>query len=337
VIGHLRVIAEGEKLKIDDDALRVIAQHGEGSFRDSISLLDQASSSAAHITRADVERILGLAPTEHITRLATAVDAADSAAIVTTLGELYALGYEPAMIGHQLGASVRQAVLAGTTANAQASLGLLQKLLDVPAARSPKQLLELVLLQSALPLTIVPVAAVTTATPSRPVPASAASVPQPISTPVVAPQTKPTPAAKETPQDTPKAKLADPAPIETPASPQPSEPTLAGSPTADITEIWHQALEEIKKQYNTLYGIARMAKPEFDGHHLTLVFKFAFHQKRLNEAKNRKIFADIMERLYGAPVEITCKVTEASDVTTPATAHIETVSNIFGGAELLES
>src|SRR5882757_9548967 len=42
VIKHLRQIADGEKIMIDDDALELIAEHGEGSFRDSISLLDQA-------------------------------------------------------------------------------------------------------------------------------------------------------------------------------------------------------------------------------------------------------------------------------------------------------
>src|SRR6185369_1547490 len=55
VIKHLKTIAKGEKLHIDDDALALIAQHGEGSFRDSISLLDQASSLAEKVTKADVE------------------------------------------------------------------------------------------------------------------------------------------------------------------------------------------------------------------------------------------------------------------------------------------
>ncbi|HSX35219.1 MAG TPA: DNA polymerase III subunit gamma/tau, partial [Candidatus Saccharimonadales bacterium] len=41
VSAHLRSIATAEKISIDDAALELIAAHGEGSFRDSISLLDQ--------------------------------------------------------------------------------------------------------------------------------------------------------------------------------------------------------------------------------------------------------------------------------------------------------
>lgn len=126
------------------------------------------------------------------------------------------------------------------------------------------------------------------------------------------------------------------APAKESASTPPAE-AEAGTPTTqavDITEIWQQALDEIKKQYNTLYGIARMARTEFDGDQLTLAFKFAFHQKRVNEAKNRKIFADIMERLYGRPVEIVCVVAEPAQ-TEADKADVATISNIFGGAELL--
>src|SRR4051794_40922177 len=44
VIEHLKNIAKEEKIKVSQGALELLAQHGEGSFRDSISLLDQASS-----------------------------------------------------------------------------------------------------------------------------------------------------------------------------------------------------------------------------------------------------------------------------------------------------
>ena len=45
VAEHLKQIAKQEKIAIDDAALDLIAAHGEGSFRDSISLLDQIQNS----------------------------------------------------------------------------------------------------------------------------------------------------------------------------------------------------------------------------------------------------------------------------------------------------
>ncbi|HSX16038.1 MAG TPA: hypothetical protein VLF40_04565, partial [Candidatus Saccharimonadales bacterium] len=136
-------------------------------------------------------------------------------------------------------------------------------------------------------------------------------------------------AAPPEPEPEPEAPVTAPEPTDKP-------PAGPANPPEAITELWQQALDAIKKQYNTLYGIARMAKPTFDGNHLTLAFKFAFHQKRMNEAKNRKIFSDVIEHLYGQPVEITCVVAEVAEA--PA-AHpdVSTISNIFGGAEVLES
>jgi len=69
VVAHLKSIASQEKITIDDEALQLIAEHGEGSFRDSISLLDQAGSSSDTVTRSDIERILGLAPGAYIDNL----------------------------------------------------------------------------------------------------------------------------------------------------------------------------------------------------------------------------------------------------------------------------
>jgi DNA polymerase-3 subunit gamma/tau len=340
VIKHLREIANSEKLDIDDEALALVAKHGDGSFRDSISLLDQASSVSTHVTKTDIEHILGLAPDEYITQLAAAISGGDSASIVTTLAELYGQGFEPAMIAGQLSVRIRQQVLDGSSADSGLQLRLLASLLNVPAARSPRQLLEIVLLQSALPVSTVPAQK-----------APVASTPQ-------APTTKPSGAEKQATPAAPanestckidRTPEATPKPVEPEQKKEPEESLPVAPPeiqsdeivpvvaagTMDATELWHQTLEAIKKQYNTLYGIARMAHPEFDGHKLTLTLKFAFHQKRLNEAKNHKLLTDTVERLYGQPVEIACLVAETPEPA--AKPDVTAISNIFGGAELLES
>jgi DNA polymerase-3 subunit gamma/tau len=328
VVGHLRTIADGEKLQIDANALELIAEHGEGSFRDSISLLDQASSVSDHITRADVEQILGLAPAAYIVTLATALAAGSSASVVSTLTELHTQGYEPAAIAQQLGAYLRTELLEGRAASPEATLYLLQKLLDVPAARNPRQLLEIVLLQTALPPA--GVAAVQTVAQ----PAVAVAVPtvkpaiQPVVTAPVAAKPVPAPVVATTPP-----KPAPPAAAE----PVPELPPVPSEPITDITELWQQTLGEIKNQYNTLYGIARMAQVEMRGNVVTISLKFIFHQKRLNEAKNRKIVAEVIERLYGQPIEIKCVVAEDVKATSEGAPSVNAISDIFGGAELIQS
>jgi hypothetical protein len=195
-------------------------------------------------------------------------------------------------------------------------------LLDVPAARSPKRLLELTLLQSTLVPRAISPAITPTATP----------------TPAARPKERPAEAPKQIKPEKPVAATETPAPAvapETDGAPEPIE-ALASIGTNDVTELWQQTLDEIKKQYNTLYGIARMAKPELIEDSLTLSFKFAFHQKRINEAKNRKILADAISRLAGRSIDIHCIVAEPELSEAPK-SDVTAISNIFGGAELLES
>ena len=63
---HLKKIADNEKGKISDDAIKLIARTSEGSVRDSISLLDRALISQSisenkQIEEPDVRQMLGLA------------------------------------------------------------------------------------------------------------------------------------------------------------------------------------------------------------------------------------------------------------------------------------
>ena len=59
---HLKKISELEKINIDDDAIALLVRAGDGSMRDSISLLDQAIiNNNIQITAEMVISMLGLA------------------------------------------------------------------------------------------------------------------------------------------------------------------------------------------------------------------------------------------------------------------------------------
>jgi DNA polymerase III subunit gamma/tau len=71
---RLRLIADAEKIKVSDDALREIARAGEGSMRDAQSAFDQVISfSEDEIGTADVEAALGLAGAEMLARVMRSV------------------------------------------------------------------------------------------------------------------------------------------------------------------------------------------------------------------------------------------------------------------------
>jgi DNA polymerase-3 subunit gamma/tau len=324
-VKHLKSIAKQEKIHVEDDALELIARHGGGSFRDSISLLDQARNQADTVTLQHVQAMLGIAPEEAINGLLTILNNNDLSGLVRTLQELREHGYHAAGLAKQLSARLRQSLITGNIPmRPERITRLLARLIDVPASHDPDTLLEIILVESIQPQT--PAAKQSDDPPAKPAPADAP--PQ---------QSVKTETRPSRPKPKPAQTVPQPAAIETPVT-----PTGNGALNEDI---WLQALQAIKQKHNTLYGIARMAAAEFAGNRLTLIFAFPFHQKRLSEAKNQQVIADTLANLLGSPVEIECIVDKnhtkkpsksKESAVKPATNDpMDTISNIFGGAELL--
>ena len=70
IFPFLKSVCEKEKIKISDDALAIVAKRGGGSFRDSLSLLDQISTlSDKEITKELVVSAMGLPEDEKINAL----------------------------------------------------------------------------------------------------------------------------------------------------------------------------------------------------------------------------------------------------------------------------
>ncbi|HTH72468.1 MAG TPA: DNA polymerase III subunit gamma/tau, partial [Candidatus Pristimantibacillus sp.] len=173
VIGHLKEMAEAEKIVIDDDALTMIAAQGEGSFRDSISLLDQVRNSGDRVTLADVQATLGIAPREIIAGILAAVASHDAPGLVEQLQKAHAGGHEPSRMAKQLGQALRLQLLSGQPElPGKTLLDLLVKLIEVPASGDPRGSLEVALLDAALagaPLAV-PAATAAPTEPAKPTP-----------------------------------------------------------------------------------------------------------------------------------------------------------------------
>lgn len=333
VITHLKSIAKDEKIQIDDDALALIAQHGGGSFRDSISLLDQVQNSSQKITRIDIETVLGVAPDEIVNEIIASIDSSDTKQLVKLLQTLRTQGIEPAMLAKQLAAHIRTTIIDGSNSDPKQALRLLAALIEVPASADPHATLEIVLLS-----------ALFTNENAK-------------GTPVM-PKSQPTPKAPEAKQKKTK-NIEKKVEAKTPQTPQPDKVIQEESKEQSLDEskatrradvnidpsLWPEILASVKQNYNTLYGVLRMAQPNFDKKGaITLTLKFAFHQKRLNEPKNKQIIAEAIEKVSGVSAEIICLVGDAeaqlpadTKKETSDTNSLGTISNIFGGAELLES
>lgn len=323
MIAHLKDIAKAEKIDVSDEALSLIAEHSEGSFRDSISMLDQTSSSGQKIDVEAVEKLLGI-PTAAITgKLINYLQLANAAELARQLASLRADGYQASAIAKHLAQDLRSQLLDGTTPLPPATvLSLLTKLVDVPASHNADQMLEIALLDACLSNSTAIVQPATPPKISTPPPVTAIEKPKPAA-PTVTPQ-NPGPVTADEPAD---------------------ELEANGSFTVD-TQVWQALLESLKKQYNTLYGIIRMARPEFEPGKVTLTFGYAFHQKRANDPKNKKIITTTLEDITGQRVSIACKydkdvtplVAAPPETPAPATSSpaLGAISNIFGGGEIIK-
>ena len=100
---YLKTIAKKEKIKITDEALALIAKRGGGSFRDSISLLDQVSNlSDKEITKELVISAMGLPDEEKIAELITDYQAGNDIKTTATLKEILSSGIKPETITEEL-------------------------------------------------------------------------------------------------------------------------------------------------------------------------------------------------------------------------------------------
>lgn len=322
VTEHLRFIAKKEKLTIDDDALRLIAEHGEGAFRDSISLLDQAQSVSKNITRKDIESILGIAPGELVAQLLQSVYAHQASVLVQTLQQLYDQGADAARIAKQVSHVLRQDLLAKQATLSHESLfSLLAQLIEVPASSDPKVSLEIILLEAALNGTAQTIVSIPVANGPSPAPVQPrVTTQEPVAPPIAtAEPARPTTSKAEAPKTTQEkepvnapSKTLSPTAKATPDTPEvaptPADKSEAGEALFDPA-LWPQLLAAMKK-HNTLHSILKSADPHFSGNTITLEFAFAFHQKRINESHNKQIIADIAKGLCGEDVAIVCLVAE---------------------------
>jgi len=130
MLPHLQAICTKENIKIADEALNIICQKGGGSFRDSLSLLDQISSlaeSGQTITETTVASCLGLPLETKLADLLAAYESGDFTAISAQLKSLLLEGIKPESIA---GAALEKII-------ARPAPALLPLLASLPTVSAP--------------------------------------------------------------------------------------------------------------------------------------------------------------------------------------------------------
>ena len=108
---RLREVADGSEIKVDDDALKLIAIQSDGGMRDALSLLDQCGVMADTVTAETVRNVLGIVGREALRELVRAIGNQELSAALQLLNRLTEQGKDVRQILTELAEYLRAVLL----------------------------------------------------------------------------------------------------------------------------------------------------------------------------------------------------------------------------------
>jgi DNA polymerase III subunit gamma/tau len=113
IVAQLRDLVGRENIEADDDALALLAEAGDGSMRDALSILDQAiASSSGRITADSVRNLVGAAPAHILEEVMQAVARGASEDVLRHVDHLISEGHSPTHFARQIVRFLRNATVA---------------------------------------------------------------------------------------------------------------------------------------------------------------------------------------------------------------------------------
>jgi DNA polymerase-3 subunit gamma/tau len=341
IVQRLRTVAEAEGLTVEDDALMSIARHATGSLRDALGLLDQLAvyrevepgADARTIDVAAVRSVLGVSRNERVESLVKALADRDATLALETVNSAVEAGEDPRQLNRQL-------------------VGYLRVLLHQRAGGSPDaderatelaqrfELLELAQLArtfseidfrirhasySQLPLEVALVEGVLRMD---------AEIEQPaqVQAPAGQARERPARALREEPpvEETASTRLRDKvranststgsvksvAPAATPAPISNGDASGSALSVDQLADLWQRIRDDVKAVNRRVEALLSTIDPvAVDGDEITLASPYEFHRSKLNNDDARVVVEDVINRLTGRRVHITCILRE--EITPP--------------------
>jgi DNA polymerase-3 subunit gamma/tau len=118
ILAQLKMIAANEEVVAEEAALALLAEAGDGSMRDALSIMDQAIASApieagrAMLSSAQIRELMGAVPNAVFERLLEAVAQGQSAELMEQLNLLVNAGHNPSSLARQMVRYLRNTLMA---------------------------------------------------------------------------------------------------------------------------------------------------------------------------------------------------------------------------------
>ena len=349
IAGQLTSVAEAESMAITPEAAHAIARQADGSVRDALSLLDQASVlGGGKVTDEVVTQLVGTPEADVRFALADAISVGDAREVFALVHGLVQEGHDLRHFAGQVTAHFRDLLLVMASPDdpaivdvpeelhprlmAQAgkfSSGELDRILslllqaqtDMRWTTSPRLTLELALVRAAMPETDPQPAALISRI-ERLERISGIAQQAGGAAPTVEPDAVPAerPVAQEAPAEptlAPSVQAGEPSP---PAAATPPAATPASAPSTGAVDAvmlrrdWPQVVEELKNRRKmVLFANAQVATVGgFDGETLELIFPPGREFGASKVDQKQADLREVLDAMYGISPAINCTVREGA-------------------------
>jgi DNA polymerase III subunit gamma/tau len=145
IVANLKQIIKDEKLKVDDDALTLIARQSTGSVRDAQSLLDQLASTGDTISLVHAQTVLGTATSQSVLDIIASVLDREPGRGLETIQRALDSGADPRSLARQIVEYVRGLMLTqmGNAEQVEASAEVKKQMAAHAKAFTPSEVLRI--------------------------------------------------------------------------------------------------------------------------------------------------------------------------------------------------
>src|SRR6185312_3031395 len=118
ILAQLKTIAATEQIEAEDAALALLAEAGDGSMRDALSIMDQAIASAPAVngrpvlSAVQIRDLMGSVPNTVFEQLMESVASGQTATLMEQLNALLSAGHSPHSLARQLVRYLRNTLMA---------------------------------------------------------------------------------------------------------------------------------------------------------------------------------------------------------------------------------
>ncbi len=113
ILGQLKDLAGREKIEADEDALALLAEAGDGSIRDALSILDQAIAACdGRLTADAVRQLVGAAPSGVLEEVMRSVANGSTEEVLRLVDRLLSEGHSPTHFARQMVRFLRNTLVA---------------------------------------------------------------------------------------------------------------------------------------------------------------------------------------------------------------------------------